>query len=476
MPMKGQRVRDPVHNLIEFPSNKLGQTLWSLIQSPAMQRLRRIKQLGFSEFVYPGATHTRFSHSLGAYHLAKRLIDRINHIEPDSREHLKEEPTFIAALLHGIGHGPFSHAFEAAMKKARPSEQIEPFSHETMGVKILEDERCGIASILNNHDEGLAKKIARIIQTGRTVSSRYDAVVSSQFDADRLDYMQRDRLMTGINIGTVDFAWLVSNLELYTVKTGVDNEEAMKGLSTFTLNAKAFHAAEAYILSLFHLYPTVYYHKATRCLEKFFIELFGLVVKYVDACQSDVIGLPEGHPIIRFIKESSPVNYLALDDTVVMGSLSQLMESSDPTISDFSRRIMHRDLYKCIDLYERIDPSRGGSISTITLGLDEIKNLNRQVMNISTQLLDWSEQNSKGRAPRILYDKADRSPYKQLQENKGPLNQIHIKLSAEECVDIRELSHVAKNTRPFECHRVYYERKDRDAHAEIERVIEEHAQ
>lgn len=473
MSAKGQRVRDPVHNLIEFTDCPVDRVLWSLIQTPAMQRLRRIKQLGFSEFVYPGATHTRFSHSLGVCHLAKQLIGHINQIEPKKREELKESPTLIAALLHDIGHGPFSHAFETAMKRARPKGDIEPFSHETMGVRIIEDEQCGIARILNGHDDGLARKVARIIQTGRSVS-RYGAVVSSQFDADRLDYMQRDRLMTGTNIGAVDFAWLIANLELNTVPVGVEEEQA-KDLLTFTLNAKAFHAAESYLLGLFHLYPTIYFHKATRCLEHFFIELFGSVVEHVDAGKIGATGLPAGHPIIRFIQDPSPMNYLNLDDAVIMGSLCLLMESSDITISDFSRRILHRDLYKCVDLYEKIAPSHGESISTIMLEPEKIKELNRRVAEISTQLLEWSNDNSKGRLPRILYDKAGRNSYKQLDENKGSLNQIYIKVSSGECVDIKDLSHSARNTRPFECHRVYYEKGDDAARDEIQRLIEESA-
>ncbi len=371
MSAKRQRIRDPIHNLIEFDlDDSLEQTLWLLIQTPAMQRLRRIKQLGFSEFVYPGATHTRFSHSLGAYHLAKQLIERI----PDSKEPMKEHPTLIAAMLHDIGHGPFSHAFEAAMKKARPKDNkdnSEPFSHETMGAAIVEDEQCGIARILDKHDEGLAKKIAWSIQTGRSVSSRYNAVVSSQFDADRLDYMQRDRLMTGTSIGAVDFAWLVANLELGTIPVGVEDEQAPTELRTFTLNAKAFHAAESYVLGLFHLYPTVYFHKATRCLEQFFIELFRRAVEHVDAGNIAATGLPVGHPIVCFIKDQSPVNYLALDDAVIMGSLCQFMTSPDKIISDFARRILHRNLYKCIDLYEEISPARGDSIRTVALGLPD---------------------------------------------------------------------------------------------------------
>lgn len=476
MSAKGQRVRDPVHNLIEFSPDKLGRTLWSLIQTPAMQRLRRIKQLGFSEFVYPGATHTRFSHSLGAYHLAKRLIGRINDIEPDNRESPKEERTLIAALLHDIGHGPFSHAFEAAMKKARPHE-VEPFSHETMGVKILEDEQCGITQILNDYDDDAAKMVARIIQTGRSKASRYNAVVSSQFDADRLDYIQRDRLMTGTSIGAIDFTWLVANLELDEVAIGgVEEEQVAATLPTFALNDKAFHAAEAYVLGLFHLYPTVYYHKATRCVEKFFIELFGRVVEHVDNEQVEVTRLSVGHPIVRFIKDPSPINYLALDDVVIMGALHQLIESPDVTIKDFSKRILHRKLYKCIDLYEKIVPERGDSISTIRLEQDDLKRLHRQADQVSEKLQTWSKENSKERPPRILYDKADRTPYKQVQENQGPLNQIHIKMPWGKCVDIEKLSHVARNTRPFECHRIYYEKNDSDALAEIERLIKECSQ
>lgn len=344
-----------------------------------------------------------------------------------------------------------------------------------MGVKILEDEQCGIVQVLEKYDEGLAKKIARIIQTGRSMTSRYDAVVSSQFDADRLDYMQRDRLMTGTNIGAVDFAWLMTNLELSTIQVGVEDETAQGSLTTFTLNAKAFHAAEAYILGLFHLYPTVYYHKATRCLEKFFIELFTRVVAHVDAGHVDATGLPARHPIIRFIKEQTPSSYLAMDDTVIMGSLCQFMESSDATIRDFSRRILHRSLYKCVDLYESIFPTRGDSISTITLADDKIKELNRKATQIVAELLKWSEENSAEKPPRILYDRADRTTYKQLDENKGPLNQIHIRIPSGECVDIQELSHVAKDTRPFECHRVYYERNDKEALIEIERLIRKHS-
>ncbi len=475
MATKGQRVRDPVHNIIEFPPNKLGNTLWALVQTPAMQRLRRIKQLGFSDYVYPGATHTRFSHSLGAYHLAKRLIERINLIEPGEKEAAKEEATLIAILLHDIGHGPFSHAFEVAMQDAQGQDQFEPFSHEAMGVKILEDEHCGIAEILEEYDFGGAKKIARIIQTGRSVASRYDAVVSSQFDADRLDYMQRDRMMTGTNIGAVDFAWLVANLELNTIPVVVEDEEASNGLLTFTLNAKAFHAAEAYILGLFHLYPTVYFHKATRCLERFFTELFIRLVEIIRAGQVGVTGLPESHPIVRFVTEPSPVNYVSLDDSVVMGSLSLLLESTDPTIKDFSRRIVNRDLYKCVDLYEVIAPARGDSISTIALDQKQVKSLNKRAKEIYTTLLNWSEEHSTGGPPRILYDTADRSPYKQMQENKGPLNQIHIKTPLGECVDIQKLSHVARGTRPFECHRVYYEKTDKEAYTEIQRLIRKYS-
>jgi HD superfamily phosphohydrolase len=108
----GQRVRDPLHNLIRFDESELETMLWKVVQTRPFQRLRRVKQLGFSDLVYPGAAHSRLAHSIGVFHTARRLIGVINGYK-DKVETSKEERALAAALVHDLGHGPFSHAFES---------------------------------------------------------------------------------------------------------------------------------------------------------------------------------------------------------------------------------------------------------------------------------------------------------------------------------------------------------------------------
>jgi HD superfamily phosphohydrolase len=113
-----QRLRDPIHGLIHFGANAFDQLIWSLIQTPEFQRLRRIRQLGFSELVFPGATHTRFAHSLGVFHTARRLTELLRERLGSNDDAEQARLVCCAALLHDIGHGPFSHAFESALKTA----------------------------------------------------------------------------------------------------------------------------------------------------------------------------------------------------------------------------------------------------------------------------------------------------------------------------------------------------------------------
>ena len=137
--MRDQRVRDPIHNLIGFSSkSEEDQLLWRLLQTPEMQRLRRIKQLGFSEFVYPGATHSRLSHALGAMHMARRMLgvfERNQIFEQNDAHNLMRKATLAAALLHDVGHGPYSHVFEDVRR-----EMGLPEAHEDYTRQILESE------------------------------------------------------------------------------------------------------------------------------------------------------------------------------------------------------------------------------------------------------------------------------------------------------------------------------------------------
>jgi uncharacterized protein len=140
---------------------------------------------------------------------------------------------------------------------------------------------------------GFANDVADNIKKGG--QDLYGAVVSSQFDADRLDYVQRDRLMTGTQHGAIDYEWLVANIEIGMVQAGVD-EAQLKPIETFVLGPKAVYAAESYVLGLFQMYPTVYFHKATRGAEKLFGELLLRTLSLIQDSSLKRTGLPSTHP------------------------------------------------------------------------------------------------------------------------------------------------------------------------------------
>jgi HD superfamily phosphohydrolase len=153
----------------------------------------------------------------------------------------------------------------------------------------------------------------------------YDAVVSSQFDADRLDYMQRDRLMTGVPSSGVDPGWLMANLEIASIATGLDQTPSAQ-VETLVLGPKAVQTAESYVLALFHLYPHVYLHKTTRGAEMLFGSLIRRLLQLGDEGHTGKMGLPNSHPIRRFVDQREMLaNALALNDGVFWGALPMLV-------------------------------------------------------------------------------------------------------------------------------------------------------
>jgi HD superfamily phosphohydrolase len=212
--MKPQRIRDPVHNLIVFDDVGLvDEFAWELLRTPDLQRLRRIKQLGVSEFVFPSASHSRFAHSVGVFNNARRLVQLIEReikfkrVAGEFNEERAKVALF-AAMLHDIGHGPFSHAFEEARNAlaleraggavARPKMR----KHEAFTADMILDPGGQIGAILDR--AGIkADDVAKLISE-EIPADMYHAVVSSSFDADRLDYLIRDRYMTGVGAGAID--------------------------------------------------------------------------------------------------------------------------------------------------------------------------------------------------------------------------------------------------------------------------------
>ena len=247
MAPKFRRILDPIHGLIEFERDGFEATCWKILESRQFQRLRRVKQLGFSEFVYPGATHSRFTHSVGVFHTARKLDRVIESIHGDRFDKRRAQMAMAAALVHDLGHGPFSHAFESVLKN------LGLGKHEARSVKLVESTE--LSTILDGFVPNFTRGVADIIRN-KVPEDIYATIVSSQFDADRLDYMRRDRFMTGTQSSAIDFEWLTANLDIRRVQIGQD-DTLVREVDTLVVGQKALLAAEAYVLGLFHLYPNV---------------------------------------------------------------------------------------------------------------------------------------------------------------------------------------------------------------------------
>lgn len=289
-----QRIRDPLHNLIEFRvTDEFERSLWNIIQTRPFQRLRRVRQLGFSEFVFPGATHTRFSHSIGVFHTARQLMNVVRRHTGETGHIHQVDVALGAALVHDIGHGMFSHSFEEVGKALK----LPMARHETVSELLIREGEIAEA-FAAELGAGFAKEVADVLKR-KEPGNLYQSVVSSQFDADRLDYMQRDRLMTGVQSSGIDATWLMANLEIGKVKESADEAKA-GDIDTLVLGPKAYHAAENYVLSLFQLYPNVYMHKTTRAAEKVFTSLMLRIFDRIRKRKLGSIGLPKGHPVRQF--------------------------------------------------------------------------------------------------------------------------------------------------------------------------------
>ena len=366
---ESKRIRDPVHGLIVFEENNACDALaWKLLATREMQRLRRVRQLGVSEFTFPGATHTRLAHSIGVFHCARQLVKivrrelaRDGHDEEFNQD--RADIAILAALLHDIGHGPFSHTFEGVQRGRGIKKR-----HEQWTADLIRNQDGEIFSVLG---EEKAEAIAAMFEADDP-KDIYHAVVSSSFDADRLDYLQRDRLMTGTHAGHIDFDWLIDNLRVAEVEL-----EDGKTVPTFCFEAKAIPAAEQFLLARYTLHEQVYFHKVTRAIEKMIGRLLGRIARFATnkTKAPKQTGLPKEHPLLRFFgKDGETVeNYLALDDAVIYGALELMASASDNLISLLACRLRDRQPYKTYDLAELGNDSgrQAAKIRKIEAGFSE---------------------------------------------------------------------------------------------------------
>ena len=309
-------LRDPVHGYIHVEL----KVIWDVLNSAWFQRLRRIRQLGGAVVVYHCAEHTRFEHSLGVYEIVRRMVTEVPDLNRELNE--KEKVTvMLAGMLHDIGHGPYSHAFEG----------ITNTSHEVYTCRIIE-ENTEITKILENACPGLAKDVADVIRHEST-NPILSQLISSQLDADRFDYLIRDAYFTGTKYGEFDMERILRTMR-------VENGRVV-------VKESGVYAVENYIMARYHMYWQVYYHPVARSYECIlhmaFKRLKDLGPKKVDPCV-----IPLFLPIIK--GQEIPLDtYFDLDEYSCAYGFAQLVHHKDQIVADLARRIRDRDLFEYAD-------------------------------------------------------------------------------------------------------------------------------
>lgn len=306
--------RDPVYGYVHV----YDQLIWDLIQTKEVQRLRRIKQLGGTYMVFHTAEHSRFSHSLGVYEMARRIIRALMHQETVLSE---EERLLVlsAALLHDLGHGPFSHSFESVFS----------VRHELFTERIIMED-TEVNRVLEAYQKGFAKKVRDVIN--KTYPNPLVInIISSQLDADRLDYLLRDAYFTGAPYGEIDVERILRTMRV------VNNKIVYK--------FSGMHAIEDYLMSRYQMYWQVYLHSAGRS--------FDLVIQRMLHRVRELIF--EGYEFkchlgaikdLFLEEEPSVETYLKFDDSTILYYASLFAEEKDPILSDLADRFINRRLLK----------------------------------------------------------------------------------------------------------------------------------
>lgn len=307
--------KDPVHRYVRVKD----QVIWDLIATPEFQRLRRIKQLGTTNLTFHGAEHSRFNHSLGVYEIVRRITNKIaNYPEWDPDERLL---CLCAALLHDLGHGPFSHSFE----------KVFDLDHEDFTRRIILGD-TKVNQVLKRVEPDFAEKVAAVI--AKTYHDKLViSLISSQIDADRMDYLQRDAYYTGVSYGLFDME------RILRVMRPTEDQVVIK--------STGMHAVEDYIMSRYQMYWQVYFHPVTRSAEVILTKILHRAKHLYDHGYS--FKLEPLHFVTLFKNEVSLSDYLKLDESVIHYYFQQWQEEKDPILRDLSERFMNRDLFKYIE-------------------------------------------------------------------------------------------------------------------------------
>jgi HD superfamily phosphohydrolase len=396
---------DPVHKLIAFEDNPCDRLLLELINTPEMQRLRRIKQMGLTETVFPGATHSRFAHSLGVLHVARLFLDQFERAWGHALPEEQRTFTLCAALLHDVGHGPFSHVFEL----------VSGQWHESYTRAIIHNDQTEVHRRLRAFDRDMPERLASFFdeegeERSASIPPYLAQVVSGQLDADRCDYLLRDSHATGTNYGLFDLPWLLAQLR--------PDPSGRR----FYLTRKGLSAAETYLFARYHMYRTVYFHKTSRAAEVMLKLLFrrfkevlgtGRVIRDVNP------GLVEA-----FTGQTSLTRYLEFDDHTITELFKACLASGDEVLVRLADGLLNRRLYKAIDVTAQATAQDWSRILAFDARVRE-------------------RMHKCGLEPRYCFaeDSASDTPYEPYQPDvEKPARQIYVENGAGQVVEISTLS------------------------------------
>ena len=296
-------IRDPVHGYV-----KMTEVERELIDSPFVQRLRRIHQLAGSYLVYPGATHTRFEHVVGAMHVAGQIAESLARDSEMPADQIQE--VRIAALLHDVGHGPFSHMYEEVLSESNRA------SHEDISQRVILE--TSIRDILNRNGFSPKKMSEFAVGRQKTKSPFMNEIIAGSLSADMMDYLPRDSYFTGVEYGKVDAQRVIDSLHVAEGHLVIDDA--------------ALYAFEALLLARYEMFKAVYFHRTVRAAEVMLVRSMKL--------SDSVLGLTDLSDLGR---------YLELTDEVVLQKLVNL-EPSTPRLKE-ARRLAtdfrDRKLVKC---------------------------------------------------------------------------------------------------------------------------------
>ncbi len=324
LPGKSRTYHDPLHGAITLSSDlPVEALLIRLIDTPEMQRLRRIRQLDTAYFTFHGAEGSRFTHSLGVLAITRRAFDAIAKVYPMLESH--RSVVFTAALLHDIGHGPFSHA----------GEEIFASHHEIWTRKLIQ--KSSLTKILDGFAPALVEKLEQVFTKKYPVPLVYQ-LVSSQLDCDRLDYLQRDGLLTGAQYGHLDIDRILMAMTYDPIT------------QRLVATQKGLVAIEHYLMVRYFMYLQVYNHPknlaARFVLGKIFARAkFLLKLQKLEFADATVTAWLQDVPQKLTCEE-----YLAADDIVFTYHIHRWQHSQDPILADLCRRYLDRDLFKTTDI------------------------------------------------------------------------------------------------------------------------------